>query len=62
MIGLAPLARIIFDTILPLAVVVWLLYFPVGLVASGFAPIVRLVEADLFISHAAMGSIMGPGN
>ena len=38
---------------------VWLLYLSFGFVASGFAPIVRLVEADLSISHAAMGSIMG---
>lgn len=38
---------------------VWLLYLSFGLVAAGFAPIVRLVEADLSISHAAMGSIMG---
>ena len=62
MIGLTLLARIIFDAIQPLAVAVWLLYFSFGLVAAGFAPIVRLVEADLSISHAAMGSIMRPGN
>ena len=38
---------------------VWLLYTSFGLVATSLAPIVRLVESDLNISHAAMGSIMG---
>jgi MFS transporter, CP family, cyanate transporter len=38
---------------------VWLLYASFGLVAMSLAPIVRLVEEDLGMSHAAMGSIMG---
>ena len=38
---------------------VWLLYTAFGFVASSLAPIVQLIEADLDISHAAMGSILG---
>ncbi|MDA0788642.1 MAG: MFS transporter [Proteobacteria bacterium] len=38
---------------------VWLLYLSFGLVATSMAPLVRQIESDLGISHAAMGSIMG---
>lgn len=38
---------------------VWLLYCAFGLVATSFAPLVGLIESDLQMTHAAMGSIMG---
>jgi cyanate permease len=38
---------------------VWGLYTSFGLVATSIAPLVPLIEADLGLSHAAMGSIMG---
>jgi len=38
---------------------VWLLYAAFGLTATSLAPMVSLIEADLDISHTAMGSIMG---
>jgi cyanate permease len=38
---------------------VWLLYWAFGLVATSLAPLVGLIESDLDLSHAAMGSIMG---
>ena len=38
---------------------VWLLYCAFGLVATSLAPLVPIVEADLQISHAQMGSILG---
>jgi len=37
----------------------WLLYTAFGLTATSIAPLVILIEADLGISHAAMGSVMG---
>ncbi len=42
-----------------LLVGVWGLYASFGLVASCLAPLVSLVERDLGISHAAMGSVLG---
>jgi len=38
---------------------VWLLYGSFGLVVSSLAPLVPLIEADLGLSHAAMGTTMG---
>lgn len=38
---------------------VWLLYGSFGLVATSLAPLVPLIEADLGLSHAAMGTTMG---
>lgn len=38
---------------------VWLLYGCFGLVVSSLAPLVPLIEADLGLSHAAMGTTMG---
>jgi cyanate permease len=38
---------------------VWFIYGAFGLVATSLAPLVPLVEADLGMSHAAMGSVMG---
>ena len=38
---------------------VWGLYASFGLVATCLAPLVPLVESELSISHAAMGSVMG---
>lgn len=38
---------------------VWLLYASFGLVATSLAPLVSVIEADLGLSHAAMGSVMG---
>ena len=38
---------------------VWGVYASFGLVATSIAPLVPLIEADLGLSHAAMGSIMG---
>lgn len=38
---------------------VWLLYAAFGLVVTSLAPLIPLIEADLKLSHAAMGSIMG---
>ena len=37
----------------------WLCYFSFGAIASSIAPLVPLIQADLEINHAAMGSIMG---
>jgi predicted MFS family arabinose efflux permease len=37
----------------------WLVYFTFGLSITSLAPLVTLIESDLDISHAAMGSIMG---
>ena len=37
----------------------WLLYASFGAVATSLAPIVAPVEADLGMSHVAMGSVMG---
>ncbi len=37
----------------------WLLYGSFGLIVASVAPLVTPIEADLGISHAAMGSIMG---
>lgn len=42
-----------------LLVGVWGLYSSFGLVASCLAPLVPLVERELGISHAAMGSVLG---
>ena len=38
---------------------VWGLYTSFGLVATSIAPLVPLIEADLGLSHAAMGSVLG---
>jgi CP family cyanate transporter-like MFS transporter len=38
---------------------VWALYASFGLVATCLAPLVPLIESELKISHAAMGSVMG---
>ena len=38
---------------------VWLLYASFGLIIASVAPMVRLIEASLGISHSAMGSVMG---
>ncbi len=38
---------------------VWLLYAAFGLVVTSLAPLIPIIEADLDLSHAAMGSIMG---
>jgi len=38
---------------------VWLLYMAFGLVATSLAPLVLIIEQDLNISHAQMGSVMG---
>jgi len=38
---------------------VWLLYASFGLVATSLAPLVPIIEADLGLSHAAMGSVLG---
>ncbi len=43
----------------PILAGVWLLYLSFGLVATSLAPMVHLVSADLGLSHAAMGSILG---
>ena len=37
----------------------WLLYTAFGLIATSIAPLVGSIEAELAISHAAMGSVMG---
>ena len=37
----------------------WLLYTAFGLIATSLAPLVGPIEADLTITHAAMGSVMG---
>ena len=37
----------------------WLCYFSFGAIASSLAPLVPLIQAELEINHAAMGSIMG---
>lgn len=38
---------------------VWLCYASFGLVATSLAPLVPVIEADLGLSHAAMGSVLG---
>lgn len=38
---------------------VWTIYFAFGLVATSLAPLVKLIEHDLVMSHAQMGSVMG---
>ncbi len=37
----------------------WLLYASFGLIVASVAPMVVMIERDLGISHAAMGSVMG---
>ncbi len=37
----------------------WLCYFSFGATAASLAPLVPLIQAELEINHAAMGSIMG---
>ena len=37
----------------------WLVYFSFGLIVTSIAPLVALIEHDLGMSHAAMGSVMG---
>jgi cyanate permease len=43
----------------PVLAGVWFLYAAFGLIATSLAPLVPMVEADLGLSHAAMGSVMG---
>ncbi len=38
---------------------IWLLYFCFGLSVASLAPLVKIIEADLFIEHALMGTILG---
>lgn len=38
---------------------VWTIYAAFGLIASSLAPLVKLVEHDLALSHGEMGSVMG---
>jgi len=38
---------------------VWTIYCTFGLVATSLAPLVKLIEQDLAMSHAQMGSVMG---
>ena len=38
---------------------VWLIYSTFGLIATSLAPLVSLIEHDLGMSHAQMGTIMG---
>ena len=38
---------------------VWTIYCTFGLVATSLAPLVKLIEHDLAMSHAQMGSVMG---
>ena len=38
---------------------VWLLYFSFGLNLASLAPLVTFIEADLQISHSAMGAVLG---
>lgn len=37
----------------------WFCYFSFGAIASSLAPLVVLIQSELALSHAAMGSIMG---
>jgi len=37
----------------------WLIYYAFGLVVASMAPLVRPITAELGLSHAAMGSILG---
>ena len=37
----------------------WLCYFSFGAIAASIAPLAPVIQADLHLSHAAMGSIMG---
>jgi len=37
----------------------WFCYFSFGAIASSLAPLVMLIQSELTLSHAAMGSIMG---
>ena len=37
----------------------WLLYISFGLTATCIAPLVILIEKELGITHAAMGSVVG---
>lgn len=38
---------------------VWVIYTAFGLVAASLAPLVKLIERDLGMSHAQMGGVMG---
>lgn len=38
---------------------VWVIYFTFGLVVTSLAPLVKLIEHDLGMSHAQMGTVMG---
>ena len=38
---------------------VWSIYCAFGLIATSLAPLVKLIEGDLGLSHGAMGSVMG---
>ena len=38
---------------------VWLLYFSFGLNLASLAPLVTFIEADLQMSHSAMGAVLG---
>ena len=37
----------------------WFVYFSFGAVAASLAPLVALIQAELSLSHAAIGSVMG---
>jgi CP family cyanate transporter-like MFS transporter len=37
----------------------WLCYFSFGAIAASIAPLVPLIQADIGLSHSALGSIMG---
>ncbi len=38
---------------------IWLLYFCFGLSVASLAPLVKVIESDLFIEHTLMGTILG---
>jgi cyanate permease len=38
---------------------VWLLYFSFALTISSIAPLVQVIETDLGIGHATMGTVLG---
>jgi MFS transporter, CP family, cyanate transporter len=38
---------------------VWLIYTAFGLIATSLAPLVGMIETELSLSHAAMGTVMG---
>ena len=38
---------------------VWLLYFSFGMTVASIAPLVQIIENDLNIGHATMGTVLG---